>query len=55
MKEKPNVHSPFFRVFPSDRIPKVINMSMYISFFTVAIIVNYTSEFWELSEDTMYM
>jgi len=54
VKEKSTVDSPFFRAFPSDRITKVTNMLMYISSFTAAIHVNYTSEFLGLSEATMY-
>jgi len=53
MKEKPTVGSPIFGVFPSDYIPTVKRMSMYISLFTVAIHVNDNSEFQELFEATM--
>jgi len=52
VKEKPTVASPFFRAFPSDRITnvtKVVN-----SLFTATIPVNYTNEFRELSEATLY-
>jgi hypothetical protein len=37
MKEKPNVDSPFFGAFPSDRIPKAIkdvNVHLFIHTFT---------------------
>ena len=40
--------SPLFWWFPSDHIPERRRMSVYISLFTVAIHVNYTSEFREL-------
>ena len=43
VKDKPTAGSPFFGAFPSDRIPKVTKMSVYISLFTVAIRLNYTS------------
>jgi hypothetical protein len=48
MNEKPNVGSPIFGAICSDHIPEV----MYILLLTVAIPVNYTSEFWELFEAT---
>jgi len=38
MKEKPTVGSPFFRVFPSDHIPKAtknINAHLFIHSFTL--------------------
>ena len=54
MKEKPNVGSPFFGSFPSDSIPRRRRMLMCISLFTVAIPVNYTSEFWEIYEAATY-
>jgi hypothetical protein len=45
VKDKPTVDSPFFGAFPSDRInkaPKDFNVNFV---FTVAIPVNYTSNF----------
>jgi hypothetical protein len=47
MKEIPTVGSSFFRSFPSDRIPRRRRRLMYIALFTVAIPVNYTTEFLE--------
>ena len=55
MREKPTVGSPFFEAFPCYHIPKRTNMSIYISFFTVAISINYTSELWEHFETVLYM
>jgi hypothetical protein len=49
MKEKTTVCSPFLGAFPSDYILKE-----YIHLFTVAIPVNYTSEFREFFEATTY-
>ena len=54
MKEKSTVCSPSFSLFPSDRIPNVTIMSMYISLLTIAISVNYTSDPQELSEANTY-
>jgi hypothetical protein len=54
VKEKPTVDSPFFGAFPSDRITKLrkdVNVHFFIH---SSIPVNYTSEFWELSEATTY-
>jgi hypothetical protein len=65
VNEKPSVDSPFFRVFPSDRIPKAmkdINVPLFIHSFTFRneliwtvpwpskIPVYYTSEFQEIFE-----
>jgi hypothetical protein len=47
-KEKPNVGSPFFGAFISNRTPKALKNS--ISLFTVTIPVNYTSEFRKIFE-----
>ena len=41
MKEKPAVGSPFFRAFPSDRIPeamKEVNIHFFIHSYTTGII-----------------
>jgi hypothetical protein len=58
MKEKPNVGSPFFRAFPSDRIPKASQCALFYSHFYnfphAAIPVNYTTKFQEIIEATMY-
>ena len=50
MKEKPVFGSELFGAVPSDRNPNATKDSIYISFFKVAIRVNYISEFRELSE-----
>jgi amino acid permease len=55
MRKKPTVGSPFFEAFPSICIPKVTNMSILRSFFTVAISIIYNSEFRELSEAVLYI
>jgi hypothetical protein len=47
MKEKPTVGSQIFWGICSGRFPEAM-VSMYILLFTVAIPVNYTSEFWEI-------
>ena len=67
MKRKSNVDSPFFRAFPSDRIPKAtkeVSVHFFIRSLTfrdefvmanalaVKINVNYTGEFRELFEAT---
>jgi len=54
MKEKPTVGFPFFAVFPSDRIPKATKDVNVYFLFTVPISVNYTSEFRELFEATVF-
>jgi len=62
MREKPTFGSPFFRAFPSNRIPKAtknINAHFFIHSFTlrdelIIIPANYTSEFRKLFEATMY-
>ena len=58
MKEKPNVGSPFFGAFPSDRIPKTTKDVIYIfysdfrNFPLAAIPVVYTSKLREIFEAT---
>jgi hypothetical protein len=56
MKEEPTAGSPFFRVFPSDSIPKARN-EIILHFFIHSgkscklhqqIPVKYTGEFWKL-------
>jgi len=47
MNVKQTLGSPLFGSFPSDHIRDRRRMSVNISSFTVAINVNYTSEFWE--------
>jgi hypothetical protein len=54
VKEKPTIGSPFFGAFPYDRIPKALKDVNYIFLVTVAIPVNYISEFQELYEITTY-
>jgi hypothetical protein len=54
VKEKPTVGSPLFGAFPSAASLRRRWMSMCISLLTVAILVNYTSEFRELFEATTY-
>ena len=53
MKEKPNVGSPFFRTFLLTTSLRWQRMSLYISLFTAASPLNYTSEFWEFFEAAM--
>jgi hypothetical protein len=54
VKVKPTVGCPFSRAFPSDYIPKAMKVSVYISLFTAAVTVNYTSKFRKLFEATLY-
>jgi hypothetical protein len=54
MKEKPTVGSSFFGVFPSDYIPKSTKDVNVLSLFTVAIPANYTGEYRERFEVTVY-
>jgi hypothetical protein len=55
VREKPIVGSPFFGAFSSDCTPKATKISTYISLFTVAIRVNYASEFRKHSEAATYI
>jgi len=63
VKIKPIVGSPFFGVFPSDRIPKATKDVNVVSFTHVVIScklcqlipVNCTSEFWEHSEASTHV
>jgi hypothetical protein len=50
MKEKPTDGSPIFGGICSGCIPEVLKVSVCSLLFTVAVSVNYTSEFWELYE-----
>jgi len=54
VKEKPTFGSPIFGAFPYDRIPKAAKDANYIFLITVAIPVNYSSEFQELYVATIY-
>jgi hypothetical protein len=54
VKEKATVGFPFWGAFPLTASLRLQMMSMYIYLFTIAISVNYSSEFWELFEDTAY-
>jgi hypothetical protein len=47
--------SPFFKVFPSDRISKVMKDVKVHFLLNVAIPVNYTSKFQEFFEATTYV
>jgi len=53
VKEKPTLGSPFLRTFVLTTSLRWQRMSLYISLFTAAIPLNYTSEFWEFFEATM--
>ena len=48
VKEKQNVGSPFFGVFPSARVPKATEDVNVHFLFAIAILVNYSSEFQEV-------
>ena len=48
VKEKSTVGCPFFEAFPLTTSLRRRRMSMYVSLFTVAVPLNYASEFWEL-------
>ena len=63
MKKKPTSGYPFFRVFPSDRVPKVtkdVNVHFFIhssnySKLYQRIPETYTGKFWEHFEATTYI
>jgi hypothetical protein len=50
VKEKQNIASPFFGVFPFDRVPKATEEVNVHYLFPVAILVNSSSEFGEVFE-----
>jgi len=55
MEEEPTVCSPFFRVFPSERIPKMtrdVNVDFFIYSSNSC---KYTQKFWEHSEASVYI